>query len=547
MDKAHPLEIPEILSLIGSFVPAWTQHSKPQFSPQDLLSCTLVSKLWRHAMLPHLWAVYDQDAMGKAHLTVVSRYSVHFRILQQSVHPTLNEQLWGTDDSGQAILKCTLLKSLSISQMPTSRELQFLSNNRGLESLKWLFFTMLPDCWDSLQESLRSFAPSLKKLCLHNAYLSHSDDLVLLLSCFPNLESLSFTQSPIMTPARYPKLDPSALADTKDRGVKMRRLKTFVVSATLLIRDPGCFLGAIFKHCPAIEQVCVDMCLPTSTSWYSSRANQMLAPSTFTWIQGTLLAWRTQYRLMNRSKEETSFSALVVPHPSGLAPEKQMDKLFIRIDANNFHPGARFHQQFERGFQDLSGLDASYHFKDERVLSVHIFQFKETLRHLSMDRLVFSHGLLSSRLLIQILRTCIVLQTLVFRAKEGFTHDQTLAIFQERHLDFWSGVQNLEAGGADATTKLWTPVELVPWACQDLESLNLGGLHHEPASRNVPDEWAIPSSSPTHQWIAMAPTKIGQNLRTLIPNHIRHLPKLKSLRLNGIAFAYSEVPGKEKS
>lgn len=546
MDKAHPLDIPEILSLIGSFVPVWTQHSKLQFSPQDLLSCTLVSKPWRHAMLPHLWAMYDQDAMGKVPLALVSRYSVHFRILRQSVHPSLNGQLWDTDDAGQSILKCTLLKSLSISQMPTSRELQFLSNNRSLESLKWLFFTMLPYGWDSLQESLRSFAPSLKKLCFHNAYLSHADDLVLLLSYFSNLESLSFTQSPIMMPARYPKLDPSALADTQDRGVKMRRLKTFVVSATLLIRDPGCFLGAIFRHCPAIEHVCVDMCLPTSTSWYRSHSNRMLPQSTFTWIQETLLAWRTQYRLMDRSKEETTSPALVVPHPSGLAPEKQMDKLFIRIDADSFHPGARFHQQFERGFQDLSALDASYHFKDERTLSIHIFQFKQTLRHLSMDRLIFSHGLLSSRLLIQILRTCTALQTLVFRAKEGFTLDQTLAIFQKQHQNFWNGEQSLEAGTKEATPKLLTPEELVPWACQDLESLSLGGLNHELASSNVPDEWAIPAASPTHQWIAMAPSKIGRNLQTLIPNHIQHLPKLKSLHLNGIAFEYSELPGKAK-
>jgi len=249
---------------------------------------------------------------------------------------------------------------------------------------------------------------------------------------------------------------------------------------------------------------------------------------------------------MDRSKEETISPALVVPHPSGLAPEKQMNKLFIRIDADSFHPGTRFHQQFERGFQDLSALDASYHFKDERILSIHISQFKQTLRHLSMDRLIFSHGLLSSRLLIQILRTCAVLQTLVFRAKAGFTLDQTLAIFQKQHLNFWSGEQSLEAGTNEATLKLLTPGELVPWACQDLESLSLGGLDLEPASSNIPDEWAIPAASPTHQWIAMAPTKIGQNLQTLIPNHIQHLPKLKSLHLNGIAFEYSKVPGKEK-
>lgn len=182
--------------------------------------------------------------------------------------------------------------------------------------------------------------------------------------------------------------------------------------------------------------MCVEMCLPALNSWCNSHVNQMLPENTFTRIQGTLLEWRAQYRLMDRSTEETSSSGLVVSRSSAPAPEKRMDQLDRRIDVHSFHPRARFLQRFERGFQDLILLEASYLFKDEKVLAAHVFQFKDTLRHLTMNRLVFSYGFLSSRLLIQILRTCTTLQTLEFNATKGFTLDQMLAILQKRHVDF---------------------------------------------------------------------------------------------------------------
>ncbi|KAG0343102.1 hypothetical protein BG000_008535 [Podila horticola] len=162
-----------------------------------------------------------------------------------------------------------------------------------------------------------------------------------------------------------------------------------------------------------------------------------------------------------------------------------------------------------------------------------------------MNRLVFSYGFLSSRLLIQILRTCTTLQTLEFNATEGFTLDQTLAIFQKRHVDFWIFEQGSGADTPKAPPQLLTATDLVPWTCQGLESLSLGGLHQDLVANNVSDEWMIPATLPAHHWIAKGSTKIELKLRTLILCHIQQLPKLKSLRLNGIAFAYSEVPAEK--
>lgn len=117
-----------------------------------------------------------------------------------------------------------------------------MSRNRGLETLK-LTSIYVPVGWHTFNVSIQSFAPSLKKLGLHDASLHSAEDLVLLLSYFPGLEYFSFTQFPTTIPARYPKLDPSALANTQDRGVRLMRLKTFVVSSTLLIQDPGSILA----------------------------------------------------------------------------------------------------------------------------------------------------------------------------------------------------------------------------------------------------------------------------------------------------------------
>lgn len=67
MSRAHPLETPEILSLIGSYVPAWEDTTWGlRLAPRAMISCNMIKKTWRQVMLPHLWMFFDDDAMVAA-------------------------------------------------------------------------------------------------------------------------------------------------------------------------------------------------------------------------------------------------------------------------------------------------------------------------------------------------------------------------------------------------------------------------------------------------------------------------------------------------
>ncbi|KAF9156034.1 hypothetical protein BG015_007600 [Linnemannia schmuckeri] len=91
--QPHPLDIPEILAVIGAFLPLWvdptpclnpkrpTDTGSLLFRPKILLSCLLVSKLWHKTLLPVLWYSYRSDSMDKVPDAVIGRYSHHFRIL----------------------------------------------------------------------------------------------------------------------------------------------------------------------------------------------------------------------------------------------------------------------------------------------------------------------------------------------------------------------------------------------------------------------------------------------------------------------------------
>ncbi|KAG0291012.1 hypothetical protein BGZ97_006014 [Linnemannia gamsii] len=62
----HPLEVPEILTRIGQYLPLWVERDEDDlgdkviaFDHQTLLSCMQVSKLWHQTLLPILWHSYD--------------------------------------------------------------------------------------------------------------------------------------------------------------------------------------------------------------------------------------------------------------------------------------------------------------------------------------------------------------------------------------------------------------------------------------------------------------------------------------------------------
>ncbi|KAG0348103.1 hypothetical protein BG004_006078 [Podila humilis] len=84
MDKRTPLEIPEIVSRVGFFVPLWIcalgNHEKV-FCPADLISCLKVCRLWNTMMTPILWRTYCGHYCTRVSWTQVMANLQHFRFV----------------------------------------------------------------------------------------------------------------------------------------------------------------------------------------------------------------------------------------------------------------------------------------------------------------------------------------------------------------------------------------------------------------------------------------------------------------------------------
>ncbi|KAF9118700.1 hypothetical protein BGW39_000936, partial [Mortierella sp. 14UC] len=69
-NKAHPLMIPEIIRLIGSFLPLFKMHQEAgrsrfvdSWDPTTFLQATSVCKTWYAHLTPVLWQTYDLAIM----------------------------------------------------------------------------------------------------------------------------------------------------------------------------------------------------------------------------------------------------------------------------------------------------------------------------------------------------------------------------------------------------------------------------------------------------------------------------------------------------
>ncbi|KAH7050588.1 hypothetical protein BKA57DRAFT_459094 [Linnemannia elongata] len=129
--QPHPLDIPEILAVIGSFLPLWVGPTpKPTckrkrnpkrnpkrppdindlvFKPKTILTCLLVSKLWYKTLLPVLWYSYRSGFMDEVPDAVIRRNSPHFRILS-----ILQWSQWSYRCFNFACFECTKLVELDI-------------------------------------------------------------------------------------------------------------------------------------------------------------------------------------------------------------------------------------------------------------------------------------------------------------------------------------------------------------------------------------------------------------------------------------------------
>ncbi|KAF9164107.1 hypothetical protein BGX21_002810 [Mortierella sp. AD011] len=126
----HPLELPEIAILIGKFIPVWFKgpddYYDYRFYPKDLLSCCLVSRAWRSAMLPWLWVLFEETKMGKVPNDIILKYSPCFKIIGYSLK---------RETLSYAITHAKGLRDIKISYMHDDMILPALDMHPDLQSL----------------------------------------------------------------------------------------------------------------------------------------------------------------------------------------------------------------------------------------------------------------------------------------------------------------------------------------------------------------------------------------------------------------------------
>ncbi|KAG0266152.1 hypothetical protein BG011_003139 [Mortierella polycephala] len=88
--KDQALKSPEILSLIGQFLPLWEKRSgdvggSHTWKPKDLIACSCVSRLWRATVLPILYRHFVPHVMNDVPLEVLRAMSGHIRVLDAMV------------------------------------------------------------------------------------------------------------------------------------------------------------------------------------------------------------------------------------------------------------------------------------------------------------------------------------------------------------------------------------------------------------------------------------------------------------------------------
>ncbi|KAK3822984.1 MAG: hypothetical protein J3Q66DRAFT_330543 [Benniella sp.] len=205
MAARNPLDIPEILFLVGKYIPLW--HFNPPgtlyaFQPRDMLSCTQVSRLFRITMLPILWYIVDENIMTTVPIDIIRKYTPYIRIHLnyglRSDFPTDNRPF------------CTELIHLSFAEkVEKDHHVELIKSNPGLKNLKGSFssdfsthygdtfenlkeledFQCILDRGDntSYQQFFRPIAPTLRTMKL----LAKSTTLNLDGLVFPKLKELT--------------------------------------------------------------------------------------------------------------------------------------------------------------------------------------------------------------------------------------------------------------------------------------------------------------------------------------------------------------------
>ncbi|KFH66249.1 hypothetical protein MVEG_08349 [Podila verticillata NRRL 6337] len=505
MHRSHPLETPELLSLIGSFVTLWQgSPSRPKFMPKDVVSCTMVSKSWREAMLPHLWAVYHHDSMVSARVPIklLFKYSAYFRFFEPPDHHARG--VWRTDTTGQSLFQCTMVKHFFITASTSLQtQILLLYKNFRVQSLHWQGFQSMK-LRGSIADTVQPFAASIKSLHLEKGKYTEPE-LIMLLNCFPHLERLIISRSLRRKPTQ-PSNPPAAQG-----ALRLTGLKSLSISSGFDEEEYSTIMS-ILSHNPAIDHIDLNALI-------SERGSQ---PES---LLDTLFDLRQQ--VLDQRDQGPS-----LPQGSAQGPKE----LRFRVTKGN-HTMAQYaemqcNMQFENQGRDIVALSVILQKNDADVLFPRLTACTNHLRRLDIECRWRNDGD-DTGVLTEVLSHFSALRHLRFVSFDGLSSEGSNSVFQ---LPERSG-QN-----SRRSIKTTAAVRGLVWACQDsLEHLDLTGLWKTAKNHHSQDDWSFMAASPGHQWVARDKIHFGSTVQNMVAQRVQSLPHLQTLTLQGVTFNYCRV------
>ncbi|KAG0257201.1 hypothetical protein BG011_004087 [Mortierella polycephala] len=187
MESMNPLNLPEIITAVGRYLPLWKYSDSLgfyDFNPSILLSCTLINKTWFEALTPVIWHVYNGFVMRSIPTDIIIKHSGLFRIFfydRSFLGPFLSRHL----------------KTLVISWWDQSLLPLVEANAGSLQNVDWKgssspapvgSITLPSPDYDLLMR----MAPTLRELKLSHWTLSGKEFVKFLATC-KRISSLSLT------------------------------------------------------------------------------------------------------------------------------------------------------------------------------------------------------------------------------------------------------------------------------------------------------------------------------------------------------------------
>ncbi|KAG0360633.1 hypothetical protein BC939DRAFT_121340 [Gamsiella multidivaricata] len=263
----NPLEIPEILFLVGQYIPLWDfDECDPVFQPRNLLPFLSVSCCFRRTLLPVFWHTVDGYVMGDVPLDVLHKYAPHARVFYY--RSQLDDFFVDTVPPYRQLIELHAFGSY--------RAMDLARLNPNLQ--EFVLVTRIPVALDE------TIFVSLKQL--RRLHLSFGGDL------YDQMDHISFPNVLRLIP---PTLESLTLS-VNVFGVACQGQVGFPKLKTLGLRgDPGRLLDRIPLICPNLETIEVDAVSDASVESLKVLFRSGACPRLVNWSTTVVLAHETQF------------------------------------------------------------------------------------------------------------------------------------------------------------------------------------------------------------------------------------------------------------